>query len=151
MQEKLRTLEGYWVQHRATRRFHHDPGLVEARIFDAITELPNGLVRLDEYPGLDAWDGAVRFREPNSDQDECWLFDAKDCLSATLLGRKFTCDRRLRAVRRFLVLAKHRATAAYFADLGRELDGRVSGVEVVDEDTFIRLVAKRSREVGQRA
>lgn len=151
VQKSLRTVEGYWVQHRATRRFHHDPGLVEARIFDAINTLPKDLVRLEEYPGLDAWDGAVWFRQPGSDQAECWLFDAKDCVSATLLGRRFTCDRRLRAVHRFLVMANHRATPAYFADLGRELDGRVNGVEVVDEDTFIRRVTKRSREVGQHA
>ncbi|MFD8631749.1 hypothetical protein [Streptomyces sp. NPDC059533] len=149
VQKRLRTLEGYWVQHRATRRYHHDPGLVEARIFDAINGLPKDLVRLEEYPWLDAWDGAVRFRQTGAGQHESWLFDAKDCVSATLLGRRFTYDRRLRANRLFLVVAKQRATPAYFADLIRELDGRVSGVEVVDEDTFIRQVTMRSKEVGQ--
>ncbi|MFI1369947.1 restriction endonuclease-related protein [Streptomyces griseochromogenes] len=149
VQKRLRTLEGYWVQHRATRRYHHDPGLVEARIFDAINGLPKDIVCLEEYPWLDAWDGAVRFHQPGSGQPESWLFDAKDCVSATLLGRRFTCDRRLRANRLFLVVAQQRATPAYFADLIRELDGRVSGIEVVDEDTFIRQVTTRSKEVGQ--
>ncbi|MFF2412151.1 hypothetical protein [Streptomyces sp. NPDC058092] len=92
------------------------------------------LVRLEEYPGLDAGNGAVWFHQPGSDPAECWLFDAKDCVGATLLGRRFTCDRRLRAARRFLVVAQHRATPAYFADVGRDLDGRISGVGVVDEE-----------------
>ncbi|POX43410.1 hypothetical protein C3486_00310 [Streptomyces sp. Ru73] len=151
IQRKLRTLEGYWVQHRATRRFHHDAGLVEARLFDGITELPHDLVRLEEYPGLDSWDGAVWFHRPGSASDECWLFDAKDCVSATLLGRRFNCDYQLRATRRFLVVAKHRATPAYLTDLSRELDGRVNGLEIVDEDAFIHRVIERSRQAGQRA
>lgn len=151
VQQRVRTLEGYWVQHRATRRFHHDSGLVEARIFDAVAGLPKELVRLEEYPGLDAWDGAVWLRRPGTDSEECWLFDAKDCVSATLLGRQFTCDRRLPAARRFLVVAQHRSTPAYFADLRRELDGRTSGVTLVDEDTFIRRVTEWCQGGGRQA
>jgi restriction endonuclease in pPIWI_RE module len=113
--------------------------------------VPKELVRLEEYPGLDAWDGAVWLRSSGTDSEECWLFDAKDCVSATLLGRQFTCDRRLPAARRFLVVAKHRATRAYFADLRREMDGRTSGVEVVDEETFMRRVAEWRGSEGRQA
>ncbi|MFE9558850.1 hypothetical protein ACFYOD_36010 [Streptomyces sp. NPDC006703] len=149
VRRRLDTVEGYWVQHRATRRFHHDPGLVETRLFDAIGDL-SPHVRLEEYPGLDAWDGATYFPRPGSDQEECWLFDAKDCVSASLLGRTFTNDLRVRADRRFLVVANHRATPAYLADLKREMDGRVRGISVLDETAFLGRVVERSQTGAQR-
>lgn len=118
-------------QHRATRRFIHDPGLVEARILDALAgddELA-GRVRVTAYP---------------------WGADAKDQESARLLGRTFgrpdsmTCDRR------FLVLPAHRAARpGYVDDLVAELDGRVEGVEVVDEKRLISMVRATARRLGR--
>ena len=82
--------------------------------------------------------------------EETWGADAKDQASARLLGRGFVwpavgpeCSQR------FLVLPRHRAEEpGYIADLSGELEGRVSGVQVVSEKRFLALVAGRARQVG---
>ncbi|MEV6987019.1 hypothetical protein AB0M95_37985, partial [Sphaerisporangium sp. NPDC051017] len=146
----FRTLDGYYIQHRATRRFFHDPGLVEARIIDRLAELDSKLVRVRPWPALDAWDFAVEFPgtedgASSSVTRECWAADAKDCSSPALLARTFKCDPRVRATRRYIVLPMHRVRqVGYVADLERELDGRVAGVRVVDEEGFVARVAARA-------
>lgn len=143
-------LGGYWVQHRATRQFFHDPGLLEGRLLDRLAELPSGRVRLEPWPCLDAWDAAVTFEplEP-SGETECWAVDAKDCSSPALLARGFRIDARVRAQRRIIVLPMHRVrTPGYRADLERELQGRVAGIEVLDEQTFLRQAARRAGGSG---
>ncbi|MFE7782143.1 restriction endonuclease-related protein [Streptomyces nigrescens] len=152
------TLEGYWVQNRATRRFHHDAGLVEDRLFQRSDALAAQLaeddfpvrVTLERYPLMDTWDGSLRFTYGDG-ISECWLFDAKDTVSATLLGRCFSPPPEPEAARRFLVLAQHRATPAYRGDLERELHGRVRGITVIDETTFLRQAAQHARRLGGRA
>lgn len=154
----VHTLEGYWVQNRATRRFHHDAGLVEDRLFKGSDALVAQLaedgcpvrVSLERYPLMDTWDGSLRFTRGDG-STECWLFDAKDTVSATLLGRCFSPSPEPEATRRFLVLAQHRATPAYRADLERELHGRVRGITVIDETTFLRRAAQHARRLGGRA
>ncbi|WP_149830015.1 hypothetical protein [Streptomyces tailanensis] len=154
----VRTLEGYWVQNRATRRFHHDAGLVEDRLFKGSDALAAQLVEdgcpirvsLERYPLMDTWDGSLHFTHGDGSA-ECWLFDAKDTVSATLLGRCFSPPSEPEAARRFLVLAQHRATPAYRADLERELHGRVRGITVMDETTFLRQAAQHARRLGGRA
>ncbi|MEU6825452.1 hypothetical protein ABZ921_32960 [Streptomyces atriruber] len=154
----VRTLEGYWVQNRATRRFLHDAGLVEDRLFQGAEVLADQLVEdslpvrvaLERYPLMDAWDGSVRFTRGDG-TTELWLFDAKDTVSATLLGRCFRPPPEPEATRRFLVLANHRATPAYRADLERELHGRVRGITVADESAFLRLAGQHARRFGGQA
>ncbi|MEV5498682.1 hypothetical protein AB0M50_25110 [Nonomuraea fuscirosea] len=142
------TVGGYYVQHRATRRFFHDPGLVEARVLDRLTEMSaERTISVEAWPGLDAYDIRVSFLS-GRDVVEVWGADAKDQVSPGLLGLGFTwrpdppCDRR------FLVLPKHRADQpGYVADLRAELQGRVSGVSVVSEDAFVAGVVARAEEV----
>ncbi|MFI0405526.1 hypothetical protein [Actinomadura sp. 3N508] len=142
---------GYYVQHRATRRFFHDPGLVEARVLDRLADVQaEGAINVEAWPGLDAYDIRVSFLS-GSDVVEVWGADAKDQVSPGLLGLGFTwrpdppCDRR------FLVLPKHRADQpGYVADLTTELQGRVSGVSVVSEDTFVARVTAKAGEVAGR-
>jgi hypothetical protein len=143
-----------YEQHRATRRFIHDPGLVEGRLFDALNgEKFAGRVRVTPYPALDTLDILVEFLSPGDGEptvEETWGADAKDQASARLLGRGFVwpavgpeCSQR------FLVLPRHRAEEpGYIADLSGELEGRVSGVQVVSEKRFLALVAGRARQVG---
>ncbi|MCX4776751.1 hypothetical protein [Streptomyces sp. NBC_01264] len=147
---ELTCLGGYWTQHRATRQFFHDPGLLEGRLLDRLAELPPDQVRTEPWPCLDAWDGALTF-EPLSPggEGECWAIDAKDCASPTLLARGFRIDLRVSARRRIIVVPMHRLkTPGYLADLERELQGRVTGVEVLDEKAFLRQVAVRASRAG---
>jgi hypothetical protein len=146
------TLDGYWLQHRATRRFFHDPGLVETRILDRLAELPQAAVEVEAWPLLDAWDGAVTFVPSAPGQpEERWVIDAKDCASPTQLARGFSSDTRITARRRIIVLPMHRdKVPGYRTDLVRELDGRVSGVEVLNEEEFVRQVTRRALQVVAR-
>ena len=155
-QETVNPLAVLFEQHRATRRFVHDPGLVENRIFDALafdTELA-GKVRLTAYPGLDALDLLIEFLGTSDDQHpavvQTWGVDAKDQVSARLLGRSFTWPGSIRCERRFLALPMHRARhPGYIGDLNVELEGRVHGVEVVDEERLITMVKATAREVAR--
>lgn len=143
-------LGGYWTQHRATRQFFHDPGLLEGRLLDRLAELPADRVRAEPWPCLDAWDAALIF-EPVSAVGgrECWAIDAKDCASPTLLARGFRSDPRVPARRRIIVVPMHRLQApGYLTDLERELQGRAAGVEVLDEKAFLRQVRIRAIKVG---
>ncbi|QOV42972.1 restriction endonuclease-related protein [Streptomyces chromofuscus] len=143
-------LGGYWTQHRATRQFFHDPGLLEGRLQDHLDELADERLCVEDWPSLDAWDMAVTFKaqEPGAEA-ECWAIDAKDCSSPALLARGFRCDPRVPTRRRIIVIPMHRLrTPGYRADLERELQGRVSGVEVLDEKTFLHQVTVRARQAG---
>ncbi|MEV5331332.1 hypothetical protein [Streptomyces werraensis] len=143
-------LGGYWTQHRATRQFFHDPGLLEGRLLDQVREIAHECLSVEDWPCLDAWDMAVTFKakEPGAEA-ECWAVDAKDCSSPALLARGFRCDPRVPARRHIIVIPMHRLrTPGYCADLERELQGRVSGVEVLDEKTFLRQVTVRARQAG---
>lgn len=143
-----------YEQHRATRRFIHDPGLVEARLFTALGDAKfAGKIRVTPYPSLDTVDILIEFlssRNGESVVEETWGADAKDQESARILGRRFKWpEGDPECSRRFLVLPLHRwAEPGYVADLNGELDGRVSGVEVVSEKRLVSLVAKRLREIG---
>jgi hypothetical protein len=149
------TLAVIYEQHRATRRFIHDPGLVEARILDALAsrkDLADG-VRVTPYPRLDTLDILIEFLAIEGGREvvaETWGADAKDQDSARLLGWAFTWPESMDCQRRFLVLPEHRlAQPGYVADLITELDGRVSGVEVVGERRLVSLVAAKARELAR--
>ena len=148
-----RVLGAYLVQHRAARRFFHDPGLVEARVLDAISErAPADRVRVEAWPGLDAYDIRVLFLDPaGSVPDkpvEVWGADAKDQTSPGLLGIGFRWSPEPPCDRRFLVLPTHRARQpGYIDDLTTELQGRVSNVTVIDEDKFVSRVLTRAQQV----
>lgn len=141
--------------HRAARRFIRDPGLVETRIFDRLELLIDEtgyLVEVTAYPGLDTLDVLVEFLSEDitgqREVIETWGIDAKDQLSARLLGRKFSWPKDLACDRRFLALPLHRARQFnYVADLKAELEGRVHRVEVVDEEALLMLVKKRAQEL----
>jgi hypothetical protein len=147
-------LAAVYEQHRATRRFIHDPGLVEARLLDALAgEKFAGKIKVTPYPGLDTLDILIEFLAGGSGNAavvDTWGADAKDQESARILGRMFRWPKGdPECSRRFLVLPAHRwKEPGYVADLNGELDGRVSGVEVVSEKQLISLVAKRTREWG---
>ena len=142
----------YLVQHRAARRFFHDPGLVEARVHDrVIARAPQGSVRVEAWPGLDAYDLRVRFLDvarPGSDTPlAVWGADAKDQVSPWLLAVGFGWKPEPPCDRRFLVLPMHRARQpGYIEDLSVELEGRVAGVTVMDEDRFVAKVVDRARQ-----
>jgi hypothetical protein len=143
-------LAAVFEQHRAARLYIHDPGLVEARIIDALSaddEL-TGTVRITAYPGVDLLDVLIEFLAadvPDAFVVETWGVDAKDQVSAHLLGRGFTWPKALPCDRRFLALPTHRATQpGYVDDLKFELDGRVKGVQVIDEARLIELVRARA-------
>jgi REase associating with pPIWI_RE len=144
-----------YEQHRATRRFIHDPGLVEARILDALAARKNlaGRVRVTPYPALDTLDILIEFITTEDGREvvtETWGADAKDQDSARLLGWGLTWPQSLACDRRFLVLPEHRwAQTGYASDLIAELDGRVSGVEVVAERRLVSMVAARARELNR--
>jgi REase associating with pPIWI_RE/pPIWI_RE three-gene island domain Y len=149
------TLAVIYEQHRATRRFIHDPGLVEARILDALAARKDlvGRVRVTPYPGLDTLDILIEFFVTEGGRDvvaETWGADAKDQDSARLLGWSFTWPESMCCQRRFLVLPEHRmAQPGYAADLNAELDGRVTGVEVVGENRLVSMVAARARGLAR--
>ena len=71
-----------YEQHRATRRFIHDPGLVEGRLLDALEgERFAGKIRVTPYPALDTLDIVIEFlslRDGKPVVDETWGADAKD-------------------------------------------------------------------------
>ncbi|RZU45762.1 hypothetical protein EV284_0410 [Streptomyces sp. BK022] len=143
-------LGAYWTQHRATRQFFHDPGLLEGRLLDHLGELTDGTLHVEDWPCLDAWDIALTFKaqKPGAEAER-WAVDAKDCSSPALLARGFRCDPRVPARRRIIVIPMHRLrTPGYRTDLQRELQGRVSGVEVLDEKTFLRQATVRARQAG---
>ena len=143
-----------YEQRRATRRFIHDPGLVEVRLLDALKgEKFAGKVRVTAYPALDTLDILIEFLSPGDGEplvEETWGADAKDHASARLLGRGFAWPSgEPECSQRFLVLPAHRAEEpGYIADLTGELEGRVSGVQVVSEKKFLTLVANRARQIG---
>ncbi|MEU1193809.1 hypothetical protein [Streptomyces sp. NPDC005859] len=143
-------LGAYWTQHRATRQFFHDPGLLEGRLLDHLGELTDGTLHVEDWPCLDAWDMALTFKAQEAGaESERWAVDAKDCSSPALLARGFRCDPRVPARRRIIVIPMHRLrTPGYRTDLERELQGRVSGVEVLDEKTFLRQATVRARQAG---
>ncbi|MFG2836395.1 hypothetical protein ACGFYE_15535 [Streptomyces zaomyceticus] len=135
-----------YVQRQAIRRFFHDPGLAERRVFDAVRPALGKLMHpwwcMDAVDLAIDWDGAGRMGE-----GEWWAADVKDHASAALLGRNFRWDCRADSRRRFLVLAQHRfETRDYVADLQGAMDGRVHGVEVVGEEDFIDSVLRRASE-----
>jgi len=144
-----------YEQHRATRRFIHDPGLVEARILDALAAQKDlaDRVRIIPYPGLDTLDILIEFLTLEDGREvvaETWGADAKDQDSARLLGRAFTWPESMDCQRRFLVLPEHRlAQPGYAADLIAELDGRVNGVEVVGERRLVSMVAAKARDLAR--
>jgi REase associating with pPIWI_RE/pPIWI_RE three-gene island domain Y len=146
-----RALAVVYEQHRATRRFIHDPGLVEARLLDALAgrqELA-GRVRVTAYPRIDALDILIEFLKDDGGHGavaETWGVDAKDQESARLLGKAFSWPGSLPCDRRFLVLPEHRAAqTGYVADLAAELDGRVGGIEVVAEKRLLSMVTAAAR------
>lgn len=145
------TLAVIYEQHRATRRFIHDPGLVEARILDALARRKDltGRVRVTPYPSLDTLDILIEFLTTEGGREvvaETWGADAKDQDSARLLGQAFAWPESMACDRRFLVLPEHRAAQpGYAADLIAELDGRVAGVEVVSEKRLVSMVAAMAR------
>ena len=149
------TLAVLFEQHRATRRFIHDPGLVEARIFDALAARKDlaGRARVTPYPALDTLDILIEFVTAGSGGDmvlETWGADAKDQDSARMLGWSFTWPTALACEKRFLVLPEHRLEQpGYVSDLTAELDGRVRGVEVVGERRLVSMVAARARELAR--
>jgi hypothetical protein len=149
----LTPLAAIFVQHRATRQFIHDPGLVEARIIDAlrVKDLAE-MVRVTAYPRVDVLDVLIEFLVKDSSGKarvlEVWGVDAKDQVSASLLGRWFTWPASIDCDRRFLALPMHRAQQpGYVADLEAELDGRVVGVQVVSERELIAKVRTRARRL----
>jgi uncharacterized protein YuzE len=150
-----RALTVVYEQHRATRRFFHDPGLVEARLFDALAGNPElaGRVRVTAYPGIDALDVLIEFLQDDDGRVvavETWGADAKDQESARLLGKAFSWPGSLPCDRRFLVLPEHRARqAGYVGDLTAELDGRVGGIEVVAEKRLLSMVTTEARRLAQ--
>ncbi len=149
----LEPLAAVYEQHRATRLFMHDPGLVEARIIDALSDDTfAGCVRVTPYPGVDLLDVLIEFLAPGGGEPsvlETWGVDAKDQVSAHLLGRGFVWPKSMACKRRFLALPMHRAKQpGYVKDLETELDGRVAGIEVVDESSLIRRVRARAKELN---
>ena len=96
-----RALAVVYEQHRATRRFIHDPGLVEARLLDALAGSQGlaGRVRVTAYPGIDALDILIEFLKDDGGRGavaETWGADAKDQESARLLGKAFSWPGSLR-------------------------------------------------------
>lgn len=143
-----------YEQHRATRKYIHDPGLVEARIIDALSvDSLAPVVRVTPYPGVDALDVLIEFLRPGAsgvpEVVETWGVDAKDQVSARLLGRGFTWPQAPVCDRRYLALPAHRAVQpGYISDLEAELDGRVAGVHVIDENQLVARVKERVKELA---
>lgn len=149
----LRPLAVTYEQNRATRRYIHDPGLVEARLLDDLhdDELA-GTIRVTPYPKLDQLDILIEFldRSGKTQVVETWGVDAKDQVSATLLGRSFTWSTDIRCDRRYLALPVHRwRRAGYGKDLRAALAGRGHDVQVIDEKNLLRKVRERARELSR--
>ncbi|MFB1044220.1 restriction endonuclease-related protein [Streptomyces chrestomyceticus] len=127
----------YFVQNRAVRRFFHDPGLAEQRMFAALE--PEFGQRLHPWWGMDAVDVAIDFDGTGKmGVGEWWAADVKDHASATLLGRSFRWNPRAASQRRVLVIAQHRFEQPdYVDDLTTSLEGRAQGVEIMGEDAFV--------------
>ncbi|MEU7581997.1 hypothetical protein AB0B50_30915 [Streptomyces sp. NPDC041068] len=144
--QAVESMSELYVQRMAIRRFFHDPGLAERRLFEAVR--PTLAERMYPWWGMDAVDLAIDFDSTGRmGEGEWWAADVKDHASAALLGRNFRWDPRANARRRFLVLAQHRfETRDYIADLKHAMDGRVRGVEVVGEEDFIAAVLRRASE-----
>ena len=154
--KSIKVVRRFYEHHRATRRFIHDPGLVEVRIMDALSQDADldGIVEVVAYPRLDMVDILIEFLRRDSSGGssvcEAWAVDAKDHLSARLLGRRFEWPAGFPCDRKFLAVPKHRADQGrYLAELEAELDGRAggTGVTVVDEDRLIRMVQARAKEM----
>ncbi len=149
----VRPLAVIYEQHRATRKYIHDPGLVEARIIDALSvDSLAHAVKVTPYPGVDALDVLIQFLRRDTGGEtrvvETWGVDAKDQVSARLLGRGFTWPERPVCERRYLALPMHRAVQpGYISDLEAELDGRVAGVHVIDENRLVARVKERVKEL----
>lgn len=148
----VQALAVVYDQHRATRRFIHDPGLVEARIMDALTTEAErlGHLRVTPYPNLDTLDILIEFliidAEGREKVTQTWGVDAKDQQSARLLGRGFAWPASIHCDRRFLAIPMHRKILpGYVDDLVAELDGRVTNVEVVDEQKLLSMVKATAR------
>ncbi|MFI6758847.1 hypothetical protein ACIBF5_06840 [Micromonospora sp. NPDC050417] len=143
-----------YEQHRATRKYIHDPGLVEARIIDALSvDSLAWMVRVTPYPRVDALDVLIEFLLPGANGVpqvvETWGVDAKDQVSARLLGRGFTWPQTPACDRRYLALPAHRAVQpGYISDLEAELDGRVAGVHAIDENQLVARVKERVKELA---
>src|SRR2546429_4843540 len=148
---ELDVLGAYYVHHRAARRFFHDPGLLEVRLLDGIAQQASvDAVSIEAWPGLDAYDIRLSFAaDPASGRRyEVWGADAKDQVSPTLLGKSFRWKPDPPCNRRFLVLPMHRANQpGYVQDLVTELEGRVAGITVMNEERFIAKVLDRARQV----
>jgi hypothetical protein len=142
-----------YEQHRAVRKYIHDPGLVEIRIMDALmVDDLESVVRVVPYPGVDALDVLIEFIRPRpaggTEVLETWGIDAKDVVSARLLGRGFSWPASPACDRRYLALPTHRASQpGYVSDLEVELDGRVRGVRVIEEKALIAQVKARAKEL----
>ncbi|WP_280721686.1 hypothetical protein [Kitasatospora sp. MAA4] len=144
----LRTVKAItecFVQHRAVRRFHHDPGLCEMRVFAALEPVLGE--RLHRWWGMDAVDAAVDFDGTGTmGTGLWWAADVKDHASASMLGGNFRWDARANAARRFLVVAQHQAERPdYMDDLATAIEGRAKGVEIISEDAFIEAVLAHER------
>ncbi|MCC0094712.1 hypothetical protein K7B10_07920 [Streptomyces flavotricini] len=139
----VETMSEYFIQNRAVRRFLHDPGLAEQRMFDALE--PVFGERLHPWWGMDAVDVAIDFDNTGEMAvGEWWAADVKDHASATLLGRSFRWNPRAAAQRRILVIAQHRfEQPGYVDDLATSLQGRVQGVEIMSEAAFIAAAMAR--------
>ncbi|MFE3901251.1 hypothetical protein ACFXPY_13045 [Streptomyces sp. NPDC059153] len=133
----VETMSEYFVQNRAVRRFFHDPGLAEQRMFAALE--PEFGQRMRPWWGMDAVDVAIDFEGTGRmGVGEWWAADVKDHASATLLGRSFRWNPRAASKRRILVIAQHRFEQPdYVDDLTTSLQGRVQGVEVMSETAFV--------------
>lgn len=145
----VNALAAVFEQHRAVRLFIHDPGLVEVRIMQALEEDANlrDRIRVRPYPGLDTLDLSIEFLTVDDAGEvqvaQTWGVDAKDYVSARLLGRTFEWPASMPCDRRFLALPNHRASlVGYVDDLTAELEGRVQGVEVVTEKQLLSMVAR---------
>ncbi|MEH0628348.1 hypothetical protein [Streptomyces stelliscabiei] len=101
----VETMSEYFVQNRAVRRFFHDPGLAEQRMFAALE--PAFGQRMRPWWGMDAVDVAINFEGTGKmGVGEWWAADVKDHASATLLGRSFRWNPRAASKRRILVIAQ---------------------------------------------
>lgn len=150
----LNPLAVVYEQNRATRRYIHDPGQVEARILDALgSEDLTRRIRVTPYPRLDMLDVLVEFLDQGSPEPrvvETWGIDAKDQVSARLLGESFTWPSDARCDRRILALPTHRSRdPEYEADLRAALEGRAYRVDIVAEDRLLREVRKRAKELSR--
>ncbi len=148
---ELAVFDAYFVQHRGVRRYIHDAGLLEVRLHDTLAaDLIGEPVFLQAWPNRDAFDLLVAFLNP-TDPDparpvEVWGVDGKDHASPRLLAIGFRWKFDPHCDRRFIVLPMHRAAQpGYIRDLETELEGRDSGVEIVDEQTFLQMVNDRVR------